>query len=86
MSGYSPATAYDFDLAVRIFGRTVEAKLAEQVQKLVPEPKRAPNGQVWTNEPRYTLAELLYDSPDEDGAGENGPVPDVVASLPTALL
>lgn len=86
-SGVSGPTRYAFNRAVMSLGRIIDARLQETDRASEPDGPKAPTGSHWTQKPRYTLNQLLYDGPG-DGADvdESGPVPASLANLPTAGL
>lgn len=89
-SGFSAATAYDFDRSVAMLGRVIDAKLKETVPVQVPSLRQPEKGKQWGEEPKYTLRQLLYDVQD-DGEDErwredDTPAPDALQHLPTSFL
>jgi hypothetical protein len=81
---FSAATAYDFDEAVKAMGRAIEraSQLTDRVEA-DPDPKPS-KGKVWKDEPRYTLRDLLWESPAEDDSDDE--LPEEFAHLSAALL
>ena len=89
-SGFSAATAYDFDRSVAMLGRVIDNKLKETVKRHVSKPPDPPKGMVVEHVPKYTLRQLLYDVQD-DGEDErwredDTPAPDALQHLPTSFL
>lgn len=86
-SGFSAATAFDFDRAVATLGRVIDAKMRETTPVKVTALPAPEKGKAWGEQPKYTLRQLLYDATeDESWRDDDAPVPDALAHLPTAGL
>jgi hypothetical protein len=90
--GFSEATAYDFDLAVKMMGGAIDAALHETVEVQEPQRPNPPKGSVWTQKPKYRLSEILFEhiitARDQraNGPRDDEQVSTALAALPAARL
>jgi hypothetical protein len=87
-AGYSSVTRYAFDRAVCTLAQRIAAQMKDTVEELVPAESTPPKGMVRARRPAWTLAQLLYDHPDDELERDDADVavPDALGALPTAGL